>query len=481
MQLMLVIRTLGVLLMLFSLSLAPTLVVSAIYQDGKVFHFSSTMGLSLVAGWLLWAPLRRLHLPLRARDGFVVVTMFWVVMSLLSALPFMFGLEMGAADAVFESVSGFTTTGATVIVGLDRLPPSILFFRQILQWFGGIGVIVSAVALLPMMGVGGMQLFRAETPGPMKDEKLTPRIAHTARTLWQIYALFTVICAAGFWLGGMSVFDAIGHAFSTVSTGGFSTHDASMAYFNSPFIEAVAVVFMTLGGINFGIHYLAMRGVDPALYWRSPETRAYLLLLAALTLLVGVLLTVSGAYSDVVSSLRYAVFEVVSVVTGTGFGVADFSAWPLALPVILIFSSFTGGCAGSTTGGMKVVRLLLLWKQGWLEIQRLVHPRMVRPLKLGERTVSSRVAESVWAFFAVYIASFAVIMILLMFTGLDQVTAFSAVAACMNNLGPGLGQVAVNFTAVNDFGLWLLSFAMMLGRLEIFTILVLLTPAFWRQ
>ncbi len=481
MNVFLVVRTLGILLFLFSGSLIPPVLISFLYDDGELLHFTTTLVIAASAGALLWLPLLKRRERVRTRDGFIIVAMLWIIMSLLSSLPFVFGLHMDIADAFFEAASAFTTTGATVITGLDQLPPSILFYRQELQWLGGIGVIVSAIALLPMLGVGGMQLFKAETPGPMKEEKLTPRIAHTAQTLWRLYLAMTVACALFYWVAGMSGFDAVAHAFSTVSTGGFSTHDASLSYFDSAAIELIAVVFMLLGAISFNIHFLVWRELRPAYYWRNVEVRAFLLTVLVVTLLVAGVLHLTGYSEGVTEALRLALFETASVITSTGFGIDDFSIWPLMLPVLLMFISFIGGCAGSTAGGMKVIRFVVIAKQASLEVQQLIHPNLVRPLKLNGSVVPGRIVQSIWGFFAVYVGVFAVTMLLMMAGGMDQVTAFGAVATCMNNLGPGLGDVAANFTTVDDLSKGLLALVMIMGRLEIFTIFVLMTPAFWRQ
>ncbi|MCK9531921.1 MAG: TrkH family potassium uptake protein [Gammaproteobacteria bacterium] len=481
MQLTIVLRTFGILLMLFSVSLLPPVLVSAIYDDGELFHFATILWASLVAGLILWLPFRTGQRALRNRDGFVIVGMFWLVIGLISAVPFLVGLGMSPAWAVFEAISAFTTTGATVIVGLDELPKSILFYRQQLQWLGGIGVVVTAVALLPMMGVGGMQLVRAEATGPMKEEKLTPRINNTAKALWKIYGVLTLACALAYWLAGMDLFDAIAHSFSTVSTAGFSTHDASLAYFDSPLIEAIAVVFMLLGSISFALHFTAWHNYSPRIFLHNAELRVFLGVALVLSVIATVVLVSEGTRPDVLTAARFAVFEVVSVITTTGFSIEDFSAWPAMLPVLLIFAAFMGGCAGSTSGGMKTIRFVVLFKQGILEISNLIHPNLVRPLKIENRVVPQRVVQAVWGFFAAYMAAFAVFMLSLMMLGLDQITAFGAVAATLNNLGPGLGAVSSNFTGMPDAGLWLMSFAMLLGRLEIFTLLVLLTPGFWRR
>ncbi len=481
MQTALVIRTLGIFLLLFSTALLPPLGISLIYRDGEADHLGLSLLIALGMGLALWLPTIRVHRELKNRDAFVIVSLLWVAMSLLGSVPFVLGFGMRPVDAVFESVSGFTTTGATVIVGLDSLPPSILFFRQEIQWLGGIGVVVSAIALLPLLGVGGMQLFKAETPGPMKDDKLTPRIAHTAGALWKLYLVLTFLCALSYWAAGMSLFDAVAHSLATLSTGGFSTHDASFAHFDSAPVEALASLFMLIGGVSFGVHYVAWKGRSVQTYWRSPETRVFVGIIAAATMVTALILWQQEAKPDLGQALRCASFTVVSVITSTGFGIEDFSIWPSLLPVLLIFASFIGGCAGSTAGGMKVIRFVVLGKQVGIEFQRLVHPSHVKPLKVGRQIIPPRTVEAVWAFFGVYIGVFALFMLLMMGQGLDQVSAFGAVATCMNNLGPGLGQVSANFTSVSDTTKWLASAAMLLGRLEIFTLLVLFTPGFWRN
>lgn len=474
-------RLVGVILLLFSLALLPPLLFALLDQEVEFSSLFETLLFCLGTGVVLWLFSRRERHRIRTRDGFLLVTLLWGVVGLAGSLPLMLVLHMGLASAFFESVSAFTTTGATVLTGLDQLPRSILLFRQELQWLGGIGVVVSAVALMPMLGIGGMQLYKAETAGPIKDEKLTPRIAHTARVLWRIYSAMTLLCALSYWLVGMTPFDAICHSLATVSTGGFSTHDASIGYFHSSAIEAVAVVFMLLGAISFNVHYLAIRKGSLLAYWQSIEVRVFLLLVSLVILVIAASLYLHGTQPSLHAALRYSMFETVSVVTSTGFGIGDFSRWPGMLPVLLIFISFIGGCAGSTAGGMKVIRFILLTRQAGLEVLRLIHPRITRQVKLGGTVVRERVVSAVWGFFAVYVAVFVVLLLLLMADGLDQVTAFGAVATSMNNLGPGLGKVATDFSSLSDFGLVLTALAMLLGRLEIFTILVLLSPAFWQE
>lgn len=483
MQLAAIQRILGLLLILFSSTMLPPVVVSIIYDDGSSGPFLDAFGLILVAGLVFWLPVRRQQRELRLRDGFLVVVLFWVVLGLVGSVPFMLSENphMSLTDSVFESLSGLTTTGATVITGIDHLPPSILFYRQELQWLGGMGIIVLAVAVLPMLGIGGMQLYRAETPGPMKDSKLTPRITETAKALWYIYLSLTIACALAYWLAGMEPFDAIAHSFSTVAIGGFSTHDLSMGYFQNQLIEMVAVVFMLLSGINFALHFTAWRALSLRPYTADSEVRTYFAVLGGTAVITVAYLGYTETFDDWSDTWHHGIFQVVSIGTTTGFTTTAYHIWPGFLPVLLLFISFIGGCAGSTGGGMKVIRFLLLVKQGAREVRRLVHPNAQIPVKVNNKPMPDSVMDAVWGFFATYIAAFAVMMLILMATGLDQVTAFSAVAACINNLGPGLGEVGFHYADLNDLSKWVLGFAMLLGRLEIFTLLVLLTPTFWRR
>ena len=482
MRLQVIQKILGLLLSIFCLVLVPPLVISHWTQDGASSAFAIAIGVILVAGLVLWLPVRKVNREMKLRDGFIVVVLFWVVLGTSGSIPFMLAdqLKMSVADAIFESLSGLTTTGATVIVGLDRLPPSILFYRQLLQWLGGMGIIVLAVAILPILGVGGMQLYRAETPGPMKDAKLTPRITETAKALWYIYLGLTVLCATLYALAGMDVFDAISHSFSTVAIGGFSTHDASMAYFDSPAIEAIAVVFMFLAGINFSLHFLSWRYRNFKSYIFDSEFQTYFGFTLGVCLVCSLGLALTSSTESWFEAFRTGIFQAVSIGTTTGFTTTTFQNWPGFLPLLLIFASFVGACAGSTGGGMKVIRVLLLVKQGYREILRLIHPNAIIRIKMGGRPVNDRVVDAVWGFFATYVVVFAVLMMAVMATGLDQVTAFSAIAACLNNVGPGLGDVSAHYGSISDSAKLILSFAMVLGRLEIFTLLVLLTPAFWR-
>lgn len=476
-------RVLGLLLMAFSLSMLPPIGVSYWYDDGSALAFIIGFAIVFLMGLLAWFPARREYRDMRARDGFVVVAGFWLVLSLAGAVPFMLSEDpdISFTDAAFEAVSGLTTTGSTILVGLDGMPESVLYYRQQLQWLGGMGIIVLAIAVLPMLGVGGMQLFRAEITGPMKETRITPRIAETAKGLWYIYLGLTIACAVAYWLAGMRPFDAIGHAYSTLAIGGFSTYDASLGHFNSHAIELIAVVFMLIAGVNFALHFLTIRRRMAGHYFQDPEFRAYALIQTVLITGVVTYLLITRVYDSGLDALIKGAFQAVSISTTTGFTSADYQAWPGFLPVLLTFASFVGACAASTSGGIKVIRMRLLASQGAREINRLVHPNAEIPAKLGRRIVPQRVLDSVWAFFSVYVALFVLMMLILMATGLDQVTAFSAVAAAMNNLGPGLGEVAANFQGLEDLSKWVLIFAMLLGRLEIFTLLVILTPAFWQR
>ncbi len=476
-------RILGLLLMMFSLTMLPPIIISLIFKEQSWLPFVQGFGLTLAAGFLVWLPVHRSRKDLRLRDGFLVVAAFWTVLGAFGAAPLYFAgeLSLSVTDAIFESMSGLTTTGATVMTGLDELPRAILYYRQQLQWLGGMGIIVLAVAVLPMLGVGGMQLYRAETPGPVKDTKLTPRITETAKALWYIYLTFTIACAASYMAAGMGWFDALCHAFSTVAIGGFSTHDLSIGYFDSTAIELVAIIFMFAAGVNFSLHYFAWRYISVKHYSQDPEFRGYTVILITVSVLVIAGLLQHGVFDSVSETVVTGLFQAVSIATTTGFTTAEYASWPAAVPVLLIFASFIGGSAGSTAGGIKVVRWLLIYKQGVREIIRLVHPSAEIPVKLGNKAVPFRVVDAVWGFFSIYVVVFSVMLIAMMATGLDQVTAFSAVAATLNNLGPGLGEVSSGFMSLSNTAKWISIVGMLLGRLEIFTLLVLFTPTFWRH
>ena len=476
-------KIIGFLIAGASLMMFPPALVSWLYQDGTASIFLISAVILLVTGMAIFLPVRHIHQELRLRDGFLIVAASWLALALVGSLPFLLlkQPEISYVDAVFESMSGLTTTGATILTNLDELPRGVLYYRQQLQWLGGLGIVVLAVAILPMLRVGGMQLYRAETPGPMKDSKLTPRITETAKALWLIYLGITILCALAYWLGGMSLFDAVGHAFSTVAIGGMSTHDAGFGWFDSPTLEALATIFMVVAGINFAIHFTSWKRASAQPYFHDPELKVYASLLLGFVILVTIALYLNGTYGSIAESARYASFQVVSVMTTTGFTTTDFSIWPGFIPIMLICIAFIGGCAGSTCGGMKVIRVMLLYRQAIREIRRLIHPHAVIPVKIGGRKTSATVMDAVWGFFFLYVASFVMITISLNGVGVDPVTAYAAAAACITNLGPGLGDVSANYASLNSTAKVILSFAMLMGRLEIFTLLVLFTPAFWRD
>lgn len=478
-----VLKILGVLLIIFSVTHLTPLLVSLVYADNNSFPFMVSFSLTLLTGLIMWAPARNEKRDLHYRDGFLVVVLFWTVLATFGALPFLLSQyhPLSVTDAFFESMSGLTTTGGTIFTNLDTLPQSTLYYRQQLQWLGGMGIVVLAVAIMPMLGIGGMQLYRAETPGPMKDSKLTPRITESAKALWYIYLGLTVLCTTCYFIAGMSLFDAICHAFSTVAIGGFSTHDASIGYFDSYAIEAVAMFFMLVASANFSLHFLAWRNRSLSFYWQDSEYRFFLAILLVVSIVLLASLFAQNIYPDQLMTVRQGLFHLVSIVTTTGYTSSGFAWWPGALPILLLLLSFMGGCAGSTAGGMKVMRMQLMYKQGRQEIVRLVHPNAVLSIKLGGQVISSKVIAAVTAFFSMYVFCYALTGFALTAVGLDWVTAFSAAAACLNNLGPGLGEVANNYSSINDAAKWILSFAMLLGRLELFTLLVLFTTTFWRD
>ncbi|KEY59141.1 Trk system potassium transporter TrkH [Serratia sp. DD3] len=476
-------RIVGLLVILFSGTMFIPGLVSLIYRDGAGRAFSQTFVVAVTIGLVLWWPNRKQKHELKQREGFLIVVLFWTVLGSVGALPFLFSEypNLTLTDAFFESFSGLTTTGATTLVGLDSLPKAILFYRQMLQWLGGMGIIVLAVAILPILGVGGMQLYRAEMPGPLKDNKMRPRIAETAKTLWLIYLLLTVVCALALWAAGMSAFDAIGHSFSTIAIGGFSTHDASIGYFASPTINTIIGIFLLISGCNFGLHFALLTGRSLKIYWRDLEFRMYIAVQFTLIFLCIVILWWHGVYKTGMETINQAFFQVVSMAGTAGFTTDSFSQWPLFLPILLLCASFIGGCAGSTGGGLKVIRILLLYLQGSRELKRLVHPNAVYTIKLGNRALPERILEAIWGFFSAYALVFIVSMLAIIATGVDEFSAFAAVTATLNNLGPGLGVVADNFTTMPPASKWILILNMLFGRLEVFTLLVLFTPTFWRD
>lgn len=476
-------KILGLLLVVFSFTMMPPVAVSYWYQEGSEGPFLMSFVIILLLGLALWLPFAKHKEELQTRDGFLVVALFWTVLGLTGGIPLLISDEVpiGFTDAMFESVSGLTTTGASILPFIDTLPKSVLFYRQQIQWLGGMGVVVLAVAILPMLGVGGMQLYKAEVPGPMKDAKLTPRIAETAKALWYIYLFATIACALGYWIGGMTPFDAIGHSFSTLSTGGFSTHSASMAHWDSPIIDWVGTLFMLIGGINFALHFAAWRNRTLGAYVQDPEFRFFMGLTLIYTILITIGLLVFQAENSFSNALRHAAFQVASFGTGTGLTSTNAPAWPSFIPYLLVLISFIGGCAGSTGGGMKVIRAALVFHHGIRELRRLIYPNGMFALRFGSQAVSDRILQAVWGLVGVYITVAVIGTLLLTATGLDFTTAVSCVAATLNNLGMGIAGVAGGFGDLPGSAKWIMMVLMVAGRLEIFTLLVLFTPMFWKQ
>lgn len=474
----------GRMVVLFALLMLVPLAFALAGADAARPAFTWGTLATAAAGLLMSVLTRRFKRELQPRDGFVLVSMTWMVLPLFGALPLWLAVPgLSATNAYFEAVSAFTATGATAIAGLDSLPLSVNVWRCFMMWVGGLGIIVLAVAILPMLGVGGSQLFKAEVAGPMKDNKLTPRIADTARVIWGTYGVLSVACFLAYRLAGMSWVDAFLHMCTTVSLGGFSNHDASFGYWNSALLEGVAVLFMMLSGINLMLYYVAWRGRSLTPLWRNPEARAfYAVVLGTIALITGYLLAY-GTYTDAALALRHTVFHVVSVATTTGYATHDYGQWPLFAPLLMILLGCFATSAGSTGGGIKMVRMLLLAKQAQRELVRIVHPHVVNPVVLGQHAVPDRVMQSVIAFMMIYGATLVTLTMLLLFSGLDVVSSFTAVVACVNNIGPGLGEVgpAVNYGSLSDFQTWVCTFAMLLGRLELLSVLVLFTPQFWRK
>ncbi|MCK9607610.1 MAG: TrkH family potassium uptake protein [Methylomonas sp.] len=475
---------LGLILMIFGLTYALPIATSIYFDDGMTEHFLRGMSLNIGVGGLLASVTMQFRGDMKTRDGYLLVAFFWILMASAATLPLMWGIPgLTFTDAFFETMSGFTTTGATILVGLDQLAPSLNLWRHELNWIGGLGIIVLAVAILPLLGVGGMQLYKAEIPGPVKDSKLTPRITETARLLWMVYVAYTLLCIVSLKFAGMNWFDAICHSFSTLSLGGFSTHDASIGYFDSPAIELVITLFMLLSGMNFATHYTALHHTSIKPYFIDPEAIPMLGLIASAILLCAFYIWHFDIYPDFFSGLRFISFNTVSLATGTGYSSTNYEKWPAFIPWLILFLSGVTPCTGSTGGGIKMFRALLLWKQAGRELFNLLHPHAVNPIRIGHTPIANKIIFAVLAFIFLYFISIVLMTFTLIFTGMDPVSAFSAVMACINNTGPGLNTVgpAANYAHLNDFQTWLCAITMLLGRLEVFTLVVLFTPTFWRK
>ena len=479
-----VLAILGGILMMFAVTMLVPLGFAFFGHDAGLPAYDEAILITFSCGLLLFLACRRFKRELQPRDGFLLVSLVWTVLPAFGALPLMVHISgLSFTDAYFEAVSGLTTTGSTVLTGLDALPTSINVWRCFMVLIGGMGILVLAVAILPLLGVGGSQLFKAETPGPMKDQKLTPRIAETARGLWVVYFAIALACLLSYRVAGMGWADAFMHMFSTMGLGGFSSYDASFAQFNSPAIEAVAIVFMLIAGVNFALYFVAWKRRSLWGVWRDVEARLFIGTLAAAVLSIAVFLTAHRVYPTFGEALRHAAFNVVSIATTTGFSSVDYAQWPIFAPVLMLFLCCFATCAGSTGGGIKMIRAMLLLKGARRELRRIVHPRAVVPVTLGSAVVDAQVLSSVLAFMLFYGAVMVAATMLLLFSGLDVVTAFTAVIASINNTGPGLGQVgpSTTYQGLSDFQTWVCSITMLLGRLELFSILVLFTASFWRK
>ncbi|MFB1490829.1 MULTISPECIES: TrkH family potassium uptake protein [unclassified Thiocapsa] len=478
-----VINALGRLLLVFSLTYLLPIGCAIIYRDGTFATFVTSLHACIAVGAVLVIATRRHLRELKARDGFILVAAAWTLTAAIATVPLMLHEQLSFTDAFFETMSGLTTTGATVMVGLDQVAPSINLWRHTLNWLGGMGIIVLAVAILPLLGVGGMQLLRAEVPGPIKDTKLTARIADTAILLWTVYLWITIACVIALKLAGMDWFDAVCHAFSTLSLGGFSTLDASIGAFHSPLIEVVIIVFMVIAALNFATHYTAWRARSLSAYWRDAEAKGVLAVLLVSTLGCTLYLLLVGTYSDVLTALRDVSFNLISIATDCGFVSVDYAQWPIFVPFWMLFLSCVTASSGSTGGGIKMIRTLILTRQSSREISRLIHPTMAAPVTVGGVQIPNQVVFAILGFIFLYAMSIVGLTFLLIFGGLDFISAFTAVIACINNAGPGLGQVgpATNYQSLTDYEIWVLSFTMLLGRLEIFSLLILFTPRFWRK
>jgi len=481
MQLFLILNILGFLYLSLSLTMIFPLIVSFIYRDGCITAFLYSIIITAISGSILYWAFPSKKKELSHRDGFSIVTLGWSTIALLGSLPFIFSGSINSfTNAYFETMSGFTTTGATICLSIEQLPQSIIFWRSFIQWLGGMGIILFSIAILPLLGVGGMELYKAEVPGPTPD-KIRPRITETARILWKVYLLISLMEVVLLLAGGMNLFDSLCHTFTTLATGGFSTRNISIEYYNSPYFETVFIVFMLLAGVNFSLHYRLLLGNIKS-FWRNSELHFFL----AVFLIASILITINlrlHLLDSLTSSLRYASFQVASILTTTGYSSKDFGEWPFFSQCLLLLLMFIGGCTGSTGGSIKCFRIMLLLKQGYRELYRMIHPHAVIPVKLAGKSVSTGIMEGVWGFFFLYFFLFAISSLIMTLLGLDLITAISSVAACIGNVGPGLSAVgpAENYYHIPTMGKWILTFCMLIGRLEIYTVIVLFVPEFWKK
>ena len=479
-----VLNPLAIIIVFFGALMLVPLAVSWFHADGATLSYDEALISTLITGLILWYATKRHRRDLKPRDAFLLVALTWMVLPIFGALPLYFHLDgLSFTDAYFEATSGLTATGATVLSGLDDMPISLNFWRTFMHWIGGMGVIVLVVAILPLLGIGGRQLFKAETPTPMKDASLTPRIAETAKGLWLVYLAFTVACTISLNIAGMDVWDSLMHAFSIMGLGGFSSKDASIGHFNSVQIEMVVMGFALLSGINYGTHFMVLYQRNLKQYSADRELRIYFGVLIASILLITIYLMPHKAYTDFAETLRYVAFHSISLATSLGFATADYTAWPMFAQIWILFLGSFIACSGSTGGGIKLMRAIILYKQVYRELARAIHPSAVMPVRMGNQQIPDHILHAVLGFSFIYMVTIVTLTLILSASGVELITAFSAVVACLNNTGPGLGAVgpAENYSILTTFQTWVCTLAMLLGRLEIFTLLVVLTPAFWRK
>ena len=465
--------------MMFSGTLLIPMIVSMLFNDNNLMTFIYSFFIILITASILYFPNIGINntTDIKAKEGLLIVVSFWVVLSFFGSIPFIIDpqLSLSFVDALFESISGWTTTGATILTNIDSLSPSILIYRQMLQWLGGMGLVVLALAVLPILGVGGMQLYKAESTGPIKDNKISPRIAETAKNLWSIYIGLTLLCAIAYYVAGMNLFDAVAHSFSTIAIGGFSTHNLSIAYFNNPLIEIFCMIFMLLSALNFILHFMSFKNKDLSVYLKDSEFKSYIFIIFLFTLIT---FTFLGNSNEI--DFRHLIFQIISFTTTSGFTSTSFNSWPSFIILMLITMSFIGACTGSTGGGIKVMRVAVLFKLLKKELLRIIHPTAEITVKINQQTITDELSTTIYNFFIFYIVSYIILSLILMFSGIDITTSLTAVASCINNLGPASGIAAENYASINTFGKYILSFAMLLGRLEIYTLLIIFTPYFWK-
>ncbi|MFP2513255.1 TrkH family potassium uptake protein [Buttiauxella agrestis] len=470
------------LVVLYSLTMIPPMLLALVEKERSLFGFLYTFIITFTLGSVCWAVTGRSNIQLETRDGFIIIVLFWLLFSVISAMPLWLddSYNVSLADAIFEGVSGITTTGATVFNDVSLLPKSILYYRAQLNFVGGLGVIVLAVAVLPLLGIGGMKLYQSEMPGPFKEERLTPRLADTAKSLWLTYLLLGGACTLAYKLAGMPFFDALCHGLSTVSLGGFSTRTESIGFYDSYAIELVAGAFSLLSAINFTLYFVAIarRSIKPFL--KSAELRFFLLVASVVILIITLEVWRAGMYA-LPASFVHAFFLTSSMITDNGLSPGDYASWPVHTIVLLLSASFFGGCVGSTCGGIKALRFLVLFKQTRHEVHQLAHPRAVMSIRVGNSPINDRVLRSVWSFFFLYVVCTCFFIWMLNLQGYDLLTSFATVAACINNMGLGFGETAAGFGTLSDSAKYLMCAAMLLGRLEIYPVLILFSRTFWRS